>query len=151
MVKRQILILGLLISTTIYAFCQSELTPEQISNRNYQEVNIPANPNDIVDPDSVPDKFPMYPDGVEGLVNHISSQMVYPKNAYTKGVQGRVILQFVVDKDGTIGDIKIVQGADSELNEEAIRVVKKMERWVPGYKNEKPIRVRYTFPFNFKI
>ncbi|MDR2918831.1 MAG: energy transducer TonB [Tannerella sp.] len=149
--KRQILILGLLISAITYAFGQSNLTPEQISNRNYQEVVMPPNPNDPAHPDSVPDKFPMYPDGVQGLVNHVSTHMTYPRNAYLNGVQGRVILNFVVEKDGTIGDIEILQSAGSELDEEAIRVVRSTGIWVPGYKNEKPVKVKYTFPFNFKI
>ena len=67
------------------------------------------------------------------------------------GVEGKVILRFVVNTDGTIGDITVLQGADSSLNEEAVRVVSEMPQWSPGRQNGRPVRVYYTVPVHFKI
>ena len=145
--KRKILLLSLLIFTTVFLFGQSKLTPKQISKRNYQEVIGYRNLIDTI----IPDKYAMYPNGVNGINSHIVKHITYPKDARNRGVQGQVILEFVVNKNGTIGDIQVVQSIDSKLDAEAIRVLKKLDIWVPGYKNGKPIVVRYRCPFTFII
>ena len=100
-----------------------KLTPKQITERNYQEViGDLTNSTDTISPD----KYAMYPDGIKGVLNHISKNLTYPRNAASKGIQGKVILRFVVEKDGTIGKIKVIQSVDPELDAEAIRVVKKI-------------------------
>lgn len=143
---KQVLTIGLLLFT-ITGFSQSKLTPKQISKNNYQEVIVDrANFTDI----NVPDKFPMYPDGIKGIYSHILRNLKYPPNALKRGVQGNVMLRFVVDESGTIKETEVIQSVDPELDAEAIRVVKSLKRWVPGYKDGNPLKVEYQFPFTFK-
>jgi len=143
---RQLLTFGLLI-ITISGFSQSKLTPKQISKRNYQEViGDLTNSVDTI----IPDKYAMYPDGIKGIHNHILRNLTYPPNALNRGVQGKVILRFIVEKDGRIKEIEVIQSIDPELDSEAIRVLKKLKIWEPGYKDGKPVKVEYRFPFNFK-
>ena len=77
--------------------------------------------------------------------------MKYPAEASKKGIQGRVIVQFVVEKDGTISKAKVVNNADEQLKEEAIRVVEAMPKWNPGKQNGKEVRVKYTLPVTFRL
>lgn len=144
---RQLLTFGLLI-ITITGFSQSKLTPKQISNRNYKEVirHRPSSTDTIT-----PDKYPMYPDGIKGINDHISRTMTYPLDALIRGVQGIVILSFIVEKDGTIKEIEVLQSIDPELDSEAIRVLKNLKIWEPGYKDGKPVKVKYQLAFNFNI
>jgi TonB family protein len=123
-------------------------TSKQISKKKYQEViGDRTNLMDAI----VPDKYAMYPDGIEGVQKHILKNMKYPPNAVSRGVQGRVILGFVVEKNGKVNEIWVEQSIDPELDEEAIRVLRSLETWVPGYVNGKPARVKYLFPFSFRL
>ena len=75
----------------------------------------------------------------------------YPIVAKENGIQGRVIVQFVVETDGSITDVKVVGSVDPSLDKEAVRVVKSMPKWKPGMQKGEPVRVRYTFPVNFRL
>lgn len=82
----------------------------------------------------------------------LSNNVKYPPIAQENGIQGRTIVQFVVNKDGSIGDIEVVRSSGySVFDREAIRVVLSMPRWKPGTQRGKPIRVKYTLPVNFKL
>ncbi len=81
----------------------------------------------------------------------VNSQLVYPKEARDKNIQGRVTLQFTVEKDGSLSDIKILRGANKLLDEEALRVVSLSPKWTPGYQKGKPVRVSFTFPVIFQL
>ena len=82
----------------------------------------------------------------------VNSQLVYPEKAITAGTQGRVVLSFVVDTDGSVTDVQLLRGVDPDLDAEALRVVSSCtEKWTPGMKNGKPVRVTYTFPIVFKL
>jgi len=126
---------------------QSKLTEKQILERNYQEV-IGELKCDTITP---PDKFAMYPNGLQGIFNHIAKHTRYPQKARLNEIEGTVILRFVVEKDGSVKEIEVVQSVDKELDAEAIRVLKKLETWVPGYKNGEPVRVEYRQPFRFRL
>ena len=146
--SRQIFLTIGLLMITISVFGQSKLTPKQISKGNYQEIiGDLTNSKDTI----VPDKYAMYPNGIKGILRHISRYLTYPPKAAAKGIQGTVMLGFVVEKDGTINEIELIQGIDLELNAEAIRVLKKLKTWIPAYRDGKPVRVAYTLPFNFKL
>lgn len=67
------------------------------------------------------------------------------------GIQGKVYIQFVIEKDGSITDVKVVRGVDASLDKEAVRVVKAMPKWKPGKQRGKPVRVSYTLPINFQL
>ena len=94
---------------------------------------------------------PEYPGGDAALMKYISENIKYPVIAQENGIQGRVICQFVVNKDGSIVDITVVRGVDPSLDKEAIRVIKSMPTWKPGKQRGKPVRVKYTLPIVFRL
>ena len=81
----------------------------------------------------------------------LSQNIKYPEIAAKNGVQGRVVVQFVVEKDGSLTDIYAVKRVDPSLDKEAERVVRSMPRWSPGRQNGSPVRVKYTLPVTFKL
>lgn len=95
------------------------------------------------------DEMPSFPGGLNGLMTFLSQNMVYPVTAQENGVQGRVIVSFVVETDGSITDVKVARSVDPSLDREAMRVVKAMPKWTPGKKDGKPVRVKYTVPMVF--
>ena len=100
----------------------------------------------------VVESMPEFPGGQQALFKHLSENVKYPVIAQENGIQGRVICQFVVNKDGSIVDVEVVRsGGDPSLDKEAIRVIKSMPKWKPGKQRGKPVRVKYTVPVNFKL
>ncbi|MDD2284880.1 MAG: TonB family protein [Paludibacter sp.] len=99
----------------------------------------------------VVEKMPQFPGGDAELFGYLSNSIKYPLKAQESNIQGRVICQFVVNRDGSISDVKIVRGADPSLDAEAIRVIKAMPNWIPGEQRGKKVRVKYTLPLNFKL
>ena len=95
--------------------------------------------------------MPEYPGGPAECMKFLSKNIRYPKTAWKNKVQGRVVVQFVVDKDGSIDDIKIVKSVSWELNDEAKRVVKRMPKFKPGTVGGEPIRMRFTMPIMFRL
>lgn len=94
----------------------------------------------------VPDEMPKFPGGMQAMMKYLSTNVKYPVEAQKKGVSGRVIIQFVVMEDGTLGQEKVVRGVDPLLDEEALRVVKAMPKWTPGVADGKTVKVRFTIP-----
>jgi len=100
----------------------------------------------------VVESMPEFPGGQQALFKYLSENVKYPVIAQENGIQGRVICQFVVNKDGSIVDVEVVRsGGDASLDKEAIRVIKTMPKWKPGKQRGKPVRVKYTVPVNFKL
>lgn len=100
----------------------------------------------------VVDKMPEFPGGQQGLIKYLSENVKYPAIAQENGIQGRVIVQFVVGKDGSITNVDIAKsGGDASLDKEAIRVIKSMPNWKPGQQRGKAVRVKYTVPVNFRL
>jgi protein TonB len=97
------------------------------------------------------EQMPEFPGGAEELMHFLHKNTNYPPNARENGVDGRVILQFVVGTDGKISNIEVVKGRGWGLDEEAVRVVKMMPPWKPGKQNGKPVTVKFTLPFQFKL
>jgi len=81
----------------------------------------------------------------------VSENIKYPENAKAKGIEGRVILGFVVDQEGQVSNVKVLRGVDSELDAEAVRVVSSSPKWAAGKQNGQPAKVSYTFPVVFKL
>ena len=96
------------------------------------------------------DNMPSFPGGEKALRNFISRNISYPKLASRNRIQGKVYVTFVVDKDGSVTDVKIAKGVHPALDAEAMRVVKKMPKWIPGSTRGKATRVSYTVPINFE-
>lgn len=96
--------------------------------------------------------MPEFPGGQNALFKFLSENVKYPVIAQENGIQGRVIVQFVVDKDGSIVDVEVAKsGGDASLDKEAVRVIKAMPKWKPGKQRGKPVRVKYTVPVNFRL
>lgn len=133
-------------------------TPEflaQMDSKNMVIGLIPANITHSAADDEiyeVVEKMPEFPDGgMPGLMKYLSANIRYPEAAHKAGTQGRVTVQFVVGKDGCIGNVSILRGVDPALDAEAIRVIKMMPRWEPGTHKGKPVRVKYTVPVMFRL
>lgn len=94
---------------------------------------------------------PMFPGGQTALMKYLSEHTKYPVVAQENGVQGRVTVQFVVEKDGSISDVHVLRGVDPSLDKEAVRVVKSMPRWTPGKQNGINVRVNYRVPVLFRL
>lgn len=98
------------------------------------------------------ENMPEFPGGTQALFKYLSENVKYPVIAQENGIQGRVICQFTVNKDGSIVDVEVVRsGGDASLDKEAVRVIKSMPKWTPGKQRGKPVRVKYTLPVNFKL
>ncbi len=95
---------------------------------------------------------PEYPGGNDGLIKFLSENIKYPKSAEKSGIQGMVVLQFVVEKSGAISNVNVLKSVEKSLDKEAVRVVKSMKHFIPGYNEDHaPVRVLYTLPVNFKL
>ena len=99
----------------------------------------------------VVEEQPMFPGGMEEMMKFLQQNMKYPKEAQDQGKQGRVIVQFVVNKDGSISNDTIVRSVDPLLDAEALRVVRSMPNWTPGKQRGKEVRVRFTLPVTFRL
>ena len=97
------------------------------------------------------DQMPMYPGGMLECMKYLQKNIQYPQEAKEKGIQGRVIIQFIVEKDGSIKDTKVVRGVDSSLDNEALRVINAMPKWEPGKHKGEAVSVKYTVPVAFKL
>lgn len=95
--------------------------------------------------------MPEFPGGMAALMKYLGTNIKYPTISQEMGSMGRVIVQFVVDKDGTITNPAVVRGVDAYLDKEAIRVISSMPKWKPGVQNGKKVRVKYTVPVVFRL
>ncbi len=100
----------------------------------------------------VVEQMPEFPDGgMAGLMKYLGQNIKYPTIAQENGTQGRVVVQFVVNRDGSIVDAKVLRGVDPYLDKEAIRVISGMPKWKPGMQRGKAVRVKYTVPVMFRL
>ena len=100
----------------------------------------------------VVEQMPEFPGGMNALVAYLSKNIKYPQDAQDQGVQGRVTVSFVVNKDGTVVDPEVMKSSNfASLDKEALRVVKAMPKWNPGKQRGKPVRVKYSVPVTFRI
>ena len=97
------------------------------------------------------EKMPEFPGGNGALLQYLNKNIKYPVVPQEQGIQGRVIIQFVVDKDGTITDPVVVRSVDPYLDKEALRVIKAMPKWKPGIQGARSVRVKYTVPVTFRL
>ncbi|MCH4181827.1 MAG: TonB family protein [Prevotella sp.] len=99
----------------------------------------------------VVEQMPSFPGGNSALMSYLNSNVKYPVVAQENGVQGRVVISFVVEKDGSITDVQVVKSVDPSLDREASRVVRSMPRWNPGKQNGQAVRVKYDVPVSFRL
>lgn len=99
----------------------------------------------------VVEQMPAFPGGPAALMKYLSENIHYPTVAAENGVQGRVVVGFIVEKDGSVTDVNILKGQDPSLDREAMRVVKSMPKWIPGKQNGSSVRVKYQVPVQFRL
>ncbi len=99
----------------------------------------------------VVEEMPEFPGGVKALRTYLATAVKYPVIAQENGIQGKVYVNFVVNKDGTVSNAKIARGVDPSLDAEALRVVSTLPKWKPGKQRGAPVRVSYTVPISFKL
>lgn len=97
------------------------------------------------------EQMPAYDGGGEAMMGFINKNLIYPIEARKNRVEGRIVLQFVVNRDGSLSNIEVLKGLGFGCDEEAVRVVMLMPKWVPGRQNGKVVRVRYTLPMVFRL
>lgn len=137
--------------------CSSEATKtddvkEKAATEKPEVVEIPAEKADTKDEVfMVVEQMPEFPGGIKELMTYLKDNIKYPKAAQDKKVQGRVIVQFVVEKDGTPTEFNVIRSVDPTLDAEALRVMKEMPKWKPGMQKGQAVRVKYTVPVSFKL
>ena len=124
------------------SLCAQETQPQPLAADSADEevIFIPVDP------------MPEFPGGQKALFDYLRFNTHYPKQAYRKGIQGRVVCQFVVKKDGKISNVKVVRSAGNKsLDREAVRVIRSMPKWKPAMYQGKPVSVKYTVPVTFRL
>lgn len=121
--------------------------PEPVKSK---PLNIPqpVNSNRVYD---VVEQMPSFPGGISGLRTYLNQNIRYPAEAQDNCVQGRVVVSFVVGKDGHISDVTVLRSVDPSLDKEAVRVIRNMPRWTPGKQGGEPVKVRYNVPVSFRL
>ncbi len=99
----------------------------------------------------VVEQMPSFPGGQSALMSYLANNIKYPVVAQENGVQGRVVVSFVVERDGSITDVQVVRSVDPSLDREAQRVVRSMPKWIPGKQNGQAVRVKYNVPVSFRL
>lgn len=94
---------------------------------------------------------PQFPGGRKELVKYMDENMVHPPEMRKLGIEGEVVVEFFVERSGVISGVNVVKSLSKEFDDEAIRLVRNMPRWVPGTKNKTPARFKMTMPINFKV
>jgi len=94
---------------------------------------------------------PEFPGGEAAMFQWIQKNIKYPQEARENNIQGKVFVQFIIDKEGNVTDVEVVRGVDPLLDKEAVRVVKNMPKWKPGKQRGKPVKVQFLLPINFRL
>lgn len=99
----------------------------------------------------VAEQLPTYPGGEEARVKFLIDNIIYPKTLQEKGIKGKVVARFIVEKDGSISNAEIIRSLDPILDKEVLRVVKLMPKWKPGMQKGEPIRCYFSMPVTFEL
>ena len=125
--------------------------PVDIMEYKYQEVVQEEDEEEVI-PSVVVQQKPTFQGGdVNGFSKWVNSRLVYPEQAKELGIQGRVVLQFTIGKDGRLQDLKVLNAPDPTLADEAVRVVSSSPKWEPGRQRDRAVKVSYTFPVIYKL
>lgn len=128
---------------------KTDQTVYEINTKDITGVKIKNVDNDSIY--QIVEVMPEFPGGSAAMMNYLSKNIKYPEEAKEKGISGRVFLSFVIEKDGSVSDVKVARGIGKVCDDEAVRVVKAMPNWKPGLMKGKPVRVNYMLPIFFKL
>lgn len=137
-----------LIATLLVACKDANSQPQKEAVDTQEHKSVSSEPQDPINPGVIAE-MPEFPGGEGKLLQFIAENVRLPKCVTDAGVKGRCVVEFVVEKDGTVSDFKVVRSLNKECDEEAVRVLKTMPKWKPGMERGKPIRVKYTVPVKF--
>ena len=135
--------------TEIRSEANGELTANNLTSSEDLYVEITKHDNDSVY--NIVEEMPQFPGGEKALMDFVANNVKYPEEAKDNNISGRVFVGFVIEKDGSVNEVKILRGIGGGCDEEAVRVIKAMPKWKPGKQKGKPVRVHYTMPFMFKL
>ena len=154
-------VVGSLVTFTIVNYSKGiRITKDMVAKGDVVKVAFGANRSEKEEPEGTPDsnkaydavdEMPQFPGGPSALFEFLSKNIQYPKEAEDANLQGRVIVSFVVEKDGSVSNAKVVRPIDPLLDAEALRVVNSMPKWIPGKQNGEAFRVKYTIPVTFRV
>ncbi|MBR5725549.1 MAG: TonB family protein [Muribaculaceae bacterium] len=133
---------------------QPEAAPVAVENTVEEKAMEEKAPESQVQDNNVyetPEVMPEFPGGMEGLIKFLQENVKYPAQATANKIEGRVVVQFIIDKTGQVGDVKVVRSVSEELDAEAVRVVESMPKFTPGRQSGKAVNVRYMLPITFKL
>ena len=129
-------------------------------NKDLPPINVPFGPKDVPgtpteelsdEPFEVVEEQPEFPGGMDAFRRYLQDHLRYPESAQDAGIQGKVIVRFVVERDGSATAVEVFKGVDPALDKEAVRVVKSIPKWKPGKQQGKPVRTRYVIPIVFSL
>lgn len=118
--------------------------------QEYVPVQVEEEPEDV-QIFTVVESMPEFPGGDASRIKYLNDNIVYPQMARESGIQGRVHVTFVVERDGSVTDVQVLRGIGGGCDEEAVRVIRNMPKWVPGKQRGKPVRVQFNMPILFKL
>lgn len=133
--------LHILLASAFFFTC----TPLMAQNQNEQQVRDTTNENQVY---TFPEEMPIFPGSLNAWIyNHVT----YPETAKAKGIEGKVFIRFIIEKDGSVSDVKVIRGVSPELDNEAKEIISSLPKWNPGRQKGNPVRVYYTVPVYFAL
>lgn len=145
MVYKYLLFLPIIALLLIFSNCQNG----EIENQEVIPLEEPSTASETIF--EIVEKMPEFPGGQTALMRYLNSSIKYPSKAQEAGVQGRVIVQFIVHLDGSIKEPVVVRSVEENLDKEALRVISQMPKWIPGHQRGRPVSVKYTVPIQFRL
>jgi TonB family protein len=139
------------------SFVKNKTSIPTVRHPEWETIDPPQTAGEVVDPPQEPEVYtvvevmPQFPGGNEAMMQFIRDNLVYPEMAKEVGVQGKVICNFTVGKDGEVYDVNVLRGIGYGCDQEAIRVIKMMPKWIPGKQNGRPVNVKFNLPISFKL
>ncbi len=150
----KLLLSAMAIALTLFACSNANHPAAEKTSKNLKEttqVKVNLSQADTGQIFKVVEKMPKFPGGVPALMKYLGSHIKYPAEARKAKIQGRVFVNFIVEKDGSISHVKILRGIGYGCDKEAVKAVKNMPRWIPGQQKGKPVRVEYNLPIKFSL
>ena len=144
-----VLALLLIVNARATAQQKADKTVHEFKTSEITDVKIKKVDNDTIY--NIVEVMPEFPGGMDKMAKYLSENIKYPEEAKEKGISGRVFISYVIEKDGSVTEVKVMRSVNPLVDDEAVRVVKAMPKWKPGLQKGKPVRVNYILPVNFKL
>jgi protein TonB len=145
--KKHLLVLSIIL-LSFMTYSQPSKTLKKDKNNKNSEIRVVSDSLAIF---TIVEEMPSFPGGDKRRNRFLATNLVYPELATKYGIQGTVYIQFVIDADGFVTNVKVLQGIGGGCDEEAVRVVKLMPKWIPGKQKGKPVSVLFNMPIYFKL